>query len=117
MSKKLITASALATALLVGGLNNAMAISADNTAVLSQPTAFTALTVQQKVLSKKGIHYRLAPSVDNANRIYRFNDSKKSHRPVTSPANSPANKGTSHCNNDVSRPNPSRKPGSVGRFV
>ena len=109
MSKKLIATSTLAAALLVGGLDNSMAIEVDYARVVSQPATSNALTSQQKVLSKKGIHYRLTPSVDTENRVYRVNDSKKSHRLMK--------KGKSHRTNNVSRPNPSRKIGNGGRFV
>ena len=109
MSKKLIATSTLAALLLVGGPDNSMAIGADYVGAFPQPAVFTALSTQQQVLSKKGINYRLAPSVDTSNRVYRFNDSKKSHRLMK--------KGKSDSTNNVSRPNPSRKTGNGGRFV
>ncbi len=107
MLNKIFATTTLSAALLIGGLDSAVASEPVNAVVLSQSIIIVAYTAEQRALNTKGLQYRPGPLGKNRNRSYRFNDSKKSHKPVRSKK--------SYYSNEFSRPNPSHKLSHHGR--
>ncbi|MBQ0720804.1 MAG: hypothetical protein KBT88_10270 [Gammaproteobacteria bacterium] len=136
-TKKLITTSTLATALLLGGVNYPQVNSFPaqtalydsgvyetvldkvHHTVLAQPALFAAnglgfpgleqrFSIEQ-VLGKKGIQYRHFEQSDKPDRAYQYNKPRKSHRP--------AKTDRGYRSDEAAAPVPSRKIGSGARFV
>ena len=109
MLNKFFSRTTLSAALLISGLDYAVASEPVNADVLSQSIIIVAYTAEQRALNTKGLQYRPSPLGKNRSRSYRFNESKKVHKPVRSKK--------SYHSNKFSQPNPSRKLSYRGGLV
>ena len=109
MLNKIFVRTLFSAALLISGLDSAAANEPVNVGVLPQSMSIAAYTAEQRALKTKGLQYRPGPSGKNRSCSYRFNDSKKSHRPITSKK--------TYCSKQFSQPNPSRKLSYRGGLV
>ena len=109
MLNKIFATTTLSAALLIGGLDKAAASELVGVGLLPHSIVIAAYTAGQRALQTKGLQYR--PGTSGAEKVctYRFNDSKKNHKPAQSKKY--------YYSKEVSRPNPSRKLSHTGRVV